>query len=1038
MKKLIFTLLLIFAYTSASHAQKFSFRDAYAIDTSYQKEYYKNVLEVLVGYMPTKSQNETINIFEIINYYKDNIFIKKYIDNIEKYRNDLDTQLKSINTDLKNKIIGINDEESKLKRCLELTDSINNFKSKYYKYKDESDYLSQVPNLEKSISEIRTNYTFISTLTSLLIPDILKDTTKFNNNIKNIENDIDIYKKDIEVKLSIAIKNKETTVNASTTLLSDVKKIEEIKIAGKNEQKAPKEVKIPQPIKDKEPTTTSNNTIIIQPSGGASFQSNILDGAAKFIAERMKEEISIAFFDKFQNTLERTNLRTLFPQTTNIMVSTQSFNYTITIQVLKEAFEQDLNKILENIPAFIEKSNLIKNNEAVYYLGLLSKTINQLNKGTSSLGMLSFLVKEMKGKKDKGEFEGKLYKVLQASEMIAYSLQSSTKDTQWLTDAEFEKIQKGGILSDMFLGLVYEQVKQVLGIDLSTDWKTEITEAYSTYKSIENQITALRSKISKGEKATADDYLQITYSLVGSIENILNTQLVPQGFWGTAQQTLTQVQKLQTLAKDIYVSVQQRDYQAMATNVITLLVDMNVFSQENAIKNEVVLKDILNNVESLKKNINKKGYIDKINTALNNLDISNFNEAQKASMLKILSKIESINNNNISNAGINTSDLDDIIKYLSPLVKYNLSKTKDVIERIKDVYNQVIPLTNELKSISNITKKQEKAIEIFREIYALLTDEDLPIPISGGILTNANLRSFIQDKIKKSPILSEISEGEKDIIKEFVGVTMIDFVENGYKDSANVKNITKQILEFCLLRMSNSQVGASKEEFIKYVSFIIAIINAKDSDDMKKAIRSIALPTGSYSIKRKTRFNISLNAYPGLTVGRELLLGKGAFTKGIASLKSTWDGVKWRYNAGFTAPVGLSFNWGCRKKLTSTTIDKNQEIIQGKKNYKRLTGKSFSVFVSVIDLGALVLFRLQDDVSPLPQNVDFGQVFAPGVFGMYGLGKVPLTIFAGVQYSPKLRSVKVDNIVVNDIDAIRFNVGLTIDIPILNLHTKTK
>ncbi|MEZ4685505.1 MAG: hypothetical protein R3B47_05425 [Bacteroidia bacterium] len=98
-----------------------------------------------------------------------------------------------------------------------------------------------------------------------------------------------------------------------------------------------------------------------------------------------------------------------------------------------------------------------------------------------------------------------------------------------------------------------------------------------------------------------------------------------------------------------------------------------------------------------------------------------------------------------------------------------------------------------------------------------------------------------------------------------------------------------------------------------------------------------------------------------------------------------------------------------------------------------LSGSSGSVFVSFIDLGALVLFRIDEATEPLPEDVRFRQVFAPGLFYVHGFRDIPISLLAGAQYSPQLRKFGD-----SPASALRFNLGLTVDIPMINFFTKTE
>ncbi|MGZ8524379.1 MAG: hypothetical protein ACXWV1_08110, partial [Chitinophagaceae bacterium] len=60
-------------------------------------------------------------------------------------------------------------------------------------------------------------------------------------------------------------------------------------------------------------------------------------------------------------------------------------------------------------------------------------------------------------------------------------------------------------------------------------------------------------------------------------------------------------------------------------------------------------------------------------------------------------------------------------------------------------------------------------------------------------------------------------------------------------------------------------------QFLKYGSFAANVVQAKNSDEVKTAIKAVALPAGSASIKKNSVFNVSVNAYLGGFYGNEYL-----------------------------------------------------------------------------------------------------------------------------------------------------------------------
>jgi hypothetical protein len=181
---------------------------------------------------------------------------------------------------------------------------------------------------------------------------------------------------------------------------------------------------------------------------------------------------------------------------------------------------------------------------------------------------------------------------------------------------------------------------------------------------------------------------------------------------------------------------------------------------------------------------------------------------------------------------------------------------------------------------------------------------------------------------------------------------------------------------------------------------------AKDADEVSKAIEALALPSGSYTIKRTVKRNISINAYPGLTMAGDLTYkGKNAYLG---------------FSPSFTAPIGINFAWSTPKKY------------------------SHSVFVSIIDIGAFTRMYLTKNnfandstsVSTLPQAT-FVTLFAPGVHYSFGFKNTPLSLNVGIQYGPALKTT-LNTGEIKTYESLRFCAGLVLDIPLLNLHTKIR
>lgn len=201
----------------------------------------------------------------------------------------------------------------------------------------------------------------------------------------------------------------------------------------------------------------------------------------------------------------------------------------------------------------------------------------------------------------------------------------------------------------------------------------------------------------------------------------------------------------------------------------------------------------------------------------------------------------------------------------------------------------------------------------------------------------------------------------------------------------------------------------------RYGAFMANMVEAKNSEEVSAAIESVALPVGSSSIKRESAFNVSLNAYAGLFLGNEMIRGVDQKTSAT------------HFNSyGVTAPIGISISKG------DTFLPFPFFFIPSGK------GWSSSVFLSLVDLGAVAAYRFTDDKTEQVPSIQLKDIFSPGIFWSVGIPKTPLSVNIGTQIGPNLRKV---NGTANDYANslyVRNSISICVDIPLLNLYTKSK
>ena len=187
--------------------------------------------------------------------------------------------------------------------------------------------------------------------------------------------------------------------------------------------------------------------------------------------------------------------------------------------------------------------------------------------------------------------------------------------------------------------------------------------------------------------------------------------------------------------------------------------------------------------------------------------------------------------------------------------------------------------------------------------------------------------------------------------------------------------------------------------FWRYGSFMAAVAEAQNSDEVAYAIERIALPPGSAAMKKSSSFSLMINAYGGISSGVEFLgqgIGEQREAKGLLA---PW------------APLGFDLSFGNKKGNASTGF-----------------------FFPLLDVGALAAFRLGDTQAADVPQLKWSNIIAPGAYLVFGFSKAaPLSFSIGGQLGPNLRKVNTQGISLDDQRGYRIGATLAIDIPVLRL-----
>lgn len=324
------------------------------------------------------------------------------------------------------------------------------------------------------------------------------------------------------------------------------------------------------------------------------------------------------------------------------------------------------------------------------------------------------------------------------------------------------------------------------------------------------------------------------------------------------------------------------------------------------------------------------------------------------------------------------------------LVKIFNEKSADMI-RVVDAINSVISRFIEIQN------SQENSSPGYANGESKKTADT-------GSLIAGELLNVLKDIYGVDLIRNHLTEQQKEIID--AGFNTAQYIRDFYSSLKN-KNYGSAVL--AVLSIINQYSGEEKinAEIVKYLTLAADICQAESTEAASKIFEAAILPPGSYRLKRTSAFSSSVSAFTGIGSGFEWL-DKGNLKAAV-------------FISPFL-PIGIDLTW-------STGDDEEQ-------------CDSKSVFFSLIDLGTVAGYRFKNsgDENLKAENVPpvkFQHIISPGVFFVYGFRDSPFAAGAGLQYSPRLRSITdAQNIEVAKASALRALLFVAIDIPLFNLIIK--
>jgi hypothetical protein len=359
---------------------------------------------------------------------------------------------------------------------------------------------------------------------------------------------------------------------------------------------------------------------------------------------------------------------------------------------------------------------------------------------------------------------------------------------------------------------------------------------------------------------------------------------------------------------------------------------------------------------------------------------------------------------------------DNILK-IADLVENFLVLANDVEQTLKDIRAKKNNLTNDdyttyIEKAINVVDYGFKVANVIKE--GIANDRYIVMARNANNLyKNIYTKNYSAAVMNAYQILQEVLEKPKEAIdaKAEVFVDATNKIPEPVKTNFTVAKSRLDISKFFSLDSIKDRFKFV-EGALKYGNVMAGIVKSQSPEEAQAAIEAAVLPAGSSSIKKNSAWNISLNAYIGGYFGR--------------SFNSTDQIDGSNSKVGVTAPVGFAVSKGLGFWKDGRTLG------------------SLSAYFTVIDVGAIAGYRLNDDSTALEQKVTLNDIFAPGGYIVYGIGLpfrkapyIPLSVGYGWQYGSKLYYKNDEGkLLVSDKSRWRSNWFVAIDIPLANFWTK--
>ncbi|HZY36644.1 MAG TPA: hypothetical protein VFE53_08345, partial [Mucilaginibacter sp.] len=206
----------------------------------------------------------------------------------------------------------------------------------------------------------------------------------------------------------------------------------------------------------------------ISATGGLDV-TNIANGIADLMIDRAKQELTIAFFNRFKKfSIDNPEFQILFPKTTTNLTNLLEYSYPQMLPALRTSFLDDLGKITNNLGDVLllpRYQSLLKNFPEIT---IAIKSLSLIQEIESKASNAADIIKEFAAfdewtapaSSDLIKNMGCAVKVASLfSESIRVDANSGNSENVWVSAADLKQLFSNADVFQLYLGLLYQQAK---------------------------------------------------------------------------------------------------------------------------------------------------------------------------------------------------------------------------------------------------------------------------------------------------------------------------------------------------------------------------------------------------------------------------------------------------------------------------------------------------------------------------------------------------------------------------------------------------